>query len=228
MRPDRDEKILRHTGLYRLTFRRVLSELFFEGRTPGNVLGRLIAEGRIRARGGLPDRLCYYQLTLAEARSRGLPLARTRPPRPQAFQTHLGVLWFCFFNGSPYERRRLERDELDRLFPNAAPKGPHVVQGGPVPLVWRVHVTGPRTDDRALVKLLVRRFDRLRRDEALGPWVRSKRYAIAILAETEGRQRRLQEIIARHELTHRTPAVVEYCPGHWTAPAALRAQERRA
>lgn len=224
----RDEQILAHIGLYRLTFRRVLSVLFFEGRTPGNVLRRLLDEGRVQARGGLPDRLRYYQLTPTEARRRGLPIARSRPLKPQAFQTHLGVLWFCCMihpqQGTP--RRRLDREELRKLFGPGFPKGPHCLEGGERPCVWRVHATGTHTDDAALVKLLTRRTEALLKHETLGAWIRTRRYAVALLADTEGRWRRLLEVTTHHGLDRRTKVVVEYGPGHASAPAALRAAER--
>jgi len=223
----RDEQILAHIGLYRLTFRRVLSVLFFDGCTPGNVVQRLLAEGRIQARGGLPERLRYYQLTPTEARRRGLPIARSRPLKPQAFQSHLGVLWFaCIGSQKETPRRRLDRDALLKLFGPDFPKGPHCLEGGAKPCVWRVHVTGVRTDDTALVKLLKRRIEMLQKHETLGAWIRNRQYALALLADTEGRRRRLLEVTKNHGLDHRTKVVVEYCPSHASAPAALRAEKR--
>ena len=35
---NRDEKVLRHIGLYRLSLRTIISRLFFAGKDPGNVL----------------------------------------------------------------------------------------------------------------------------------------------------------------------------------------------
>jgi hypothetical protein len=220
----RDEKILTHVGLYRLSFRAVLSDMYFDGRTPANVLGRLMQQGRIRARSGLPERLSYYQLTPAEARRRGLPEARARPLGGQALQTHIGVLWFCWRSPDAY-RRRLDRQELRKHLDLECDNAPHCIQGGEEPVVWRIHVTGQRSNDATLVKHLVARLDGCPENSTIGSWIAAGRYAIAILAESEGRRLRLKEMIRRHGLKTRTRTTVEYAPSPQSLALAFREQQ---
>lgn len=221
---DRDEKILSHVGLYRLSFRAILSSHYFEGRTAANVIARLIRQGRLRPRSGLPERLTYYQLTPAEVRRRGLPEARARPLGGQALQTHIGVLWFCCRSLSAY-RRRLDRRELERHLGLRCASAPHCVEGGEQPVIWRLHVTGQRSHDATLVRHLRARLDELAQDSTLSSWLAARRYAIAILAESESRRSRLQEMIHHHGLHHRTRCTVGYCPSPGALAAALRAPE---
>ena len=100
----RDEEILRHLGLYRISIRPVLSRLFFAGRDPGNVLQRLRAAGLVQewpkrrasdagARAGFLTGLSYYQLTVAGALGR-VPLTRAAPLNTRALHKHFAVLWW--------------------------------------------------------------------------------------------------------------------------------------
>ncbi|MFA6043745.1 MAG: hypothetical protein WC718_02065 [Phycisphaerales bacterium] len=223
----RDERILAHIGLYRLTFRRVLSVLFFDGRTAGNIVQRLCAEGRIQARGGLPQRLFYYQLTLAEASRRGLPVARSRPPKPQAFHAHLAILWHCCMSPAHRQRRRLERHELEKLFGNRVPGGPHLIEAGPTPRVFRVQVVGPGTPARSAVRALRRRVEYVRRRPELRAWVHNRQYAFLLLTDTPGRCARIAEIAKRHAIPSRAQVEFAHVPDYRAAGAALRAAKPR-
>lgn len=224
---NRDERVLDHIGLYRISFRRVLSMLYFHGRTPGNVIHRLLAEGRIQARTGLPDHLRYYQLTPSEAAARGLPIARSRPPKPQALHTNLGILWNCCMTPGIHDRRRLEQVEMVKLFGERFPRGPHLMQAGPKPYVLRVRVLAPTTRTRTAVRLLRARIDRLRKHPTLGAWVRNNQYAFLLLVESDHQRTRLVEVIERHALKNRAHIIVAYAPSHASAGPALRAAERR-
>ncbi len=217
---DRDERILRHIGLYRITLRPVLSRLFFDGGNPGNVIQRLVAEGRIQARAGLPNRLSYYQLTVAEARARGLPEARARPPRGQALPAHLGTLWFCCVEGQG--RTRLEHNELRQLFGNRFPNGPHCIEGGSVPKIVRVHTITPRASLSTAVRMLGRRIERFRESTVLGAWVRNRQYCIAILADEPGRVERLRRSLHERGLNRRAEIEVWYAPSPAGLPAAVQ------
>jgi len=218
---ERDERILAHIGRYRITLRQVVSLAFFDGRNPGNVIQRLLDEGRITVRTGLPDRLSYYQLSLAEVRARGLPEARSRPFRPQALHAHLAALWFCCASADG-QRRRLENAELSKLFGGDPPKGPHCLAGGEVPRVYRLHCLGPDASARGVVRALKRRVERLREHTRLGPWMRNRQYALALLADSPVRVERLLEALDDHRVPRRAEIVVECAPSHRTLAAALR------
>lgn len=219
----RDERILHHVGLYRLSLRAILAKRFFDGRTAGNVIARLIEHGRLQGRPGLPERLSYYQLTAAEARRRGLPAARARPLGAQALHTHLGVLWFCCAHNTKTPRRRLDRRELAKHFDATLDNAPHCLEAGDDPVVWRVHVTSTRSNDLTLIKHLSARLVALSSTQAFGPWIEAGRYAVAILAESPGRRARLTETINRHGHPQRLRWTVEHAPSPNGLGAALRA-----
>lgn len=224
---ERDERILAHIGLYRVSFRSVISSLFFEGRTPGNVLHRLRAEGRIQSRSGLPNRVCYYQLTPTEAARRGLPVGRSRPPKPQALQTHLAVLWHCCVRPGGPQRRRLDTGDMATLFGPEWPGGVYVIEAGKQPRVFRVQVVGPNVRVGRFVKVLRRRIDRLRRDPLVGPWIRNRQFGFLLLTDSEAKCARAREVFERHAL--RSPTAVQLAFGSvdWTAGAAFRHPESR-
>lgn len=223
----RDDQILRHLALYRISFRVVLSRQFFGGRNPGNVITRLLAEGRIQSREGLPQRLRYYQLTAAEAARLGVPKGRTRAPKPQAFLTHIGVVWHCCVDTETRDRRRLDHEELVKLFGATPPKGVHVFQGGSVPRVLRVLVPGPATPAGTIMKAIRKRVEALRRHPTLSAWVRNHQYALLVLLEGESRRVRIQELIKTHGIDKRADIDLRYAPDHRTAADSLRRAERR-
>lgn len=216
----RDDRILQHIGLYRVTLRPILAHAFFEGRNPGNVIQRLVAEGRIQQRGGLPGRLSYYQLTIAEARARGLPEARARPPRGQAFAAHLGALWHCLI--SQTSRRRLENHELHQLFRVRVPGGPHCIEVGTNPKIVRLQNIAPQASLPTAVRMLRRRIERLRESTVLGPWVRNRQYCIAMLADDPGRVERLRRTLHEQGLTGRAEVEVWHAPSAAGLPSAFQ------
>ncbi len=198
---DRDERLLAHLGLYRVSTRPVLAMLFFGGRTPGNVLHRLIAEGRIVSRPGLPGRQRYYQLTHAEALRRGLPPDRGRPPGPQAMRAHLAILAHCCARPKGPSCRRLEDAELAALFGASAPRGTHVLEAGTSPRVLRVLVVGASVRVGRVHRVLRRHIQRVRTHPTLGAWVRNRQYGFLLLAESEAKAARLRAEVHRHDGT---------------------------
>jgi hypothetical protein len=221
----RDEQILRHLALYRISFRVVLSRRFFHGRTPGNVLTRLTREGRIQSRAGLPGRVRYYQLTTAQAERMGVPMGRARPPKPQAFLSHLAVLWHCCMDRQVRDRRRLDREEMAKLFGARPPRGVHVMQAGDSPRVYRALVPGAGRPARSVFKALRRRVLLTLKSQTLGPWVRNRHYAFLVLVVGESRRHRLMEFITRHGLSTRAVIELAPCPDHRTLADSIRHEE---
>jgi hypothetical protein len=221
---DRDELILNHIGVYRLSFRKVLERMFFDGRNCGNVVQRLLDAGRIQSRGGLPNRVSYYQLTPSETIARGLPVVRSRPLKSQASLHHMGVLWFCCMSAA--RRVRMEPEELEKFdagFP-LMPQAAHCIEGGSSPRIYRVEVVGPNTGVTGLINRLNARIHEALKHHILNQWVRTRRYAFAILAESGQRRKLIEAALARrsvHKLAH---IVVEYAPGHRTISEALNEQ----
>lgn len=213
----RDEQILGHLGLYRVSFRAVISFMFFQGGFPGNVLQRLRAEGRVTSRGGLRNRLRYYQLSVTEASARGLPVARGRPPKPQAFSLHVATLWYCSVAPGGSLRRRLDTPELVHLFGVNTPKGAHVLDSNGPPKVVRVIAVAPHTPARSIARALRKRILRLDAHPELGMWVRDKRYAFAIITSSEAKRARLAYLVQRYGKSSRAEIRVECAPQCWTS-----------
>src|SRR3954467_6679377 len=103
---ERGDKILRHIGKYGRSIRPVIEKLFCAGGTSDHILSRLIKEKRIVSHAGIPGGLCYYQLSLSEARARSVPEHRSRPKKGAALRQALQVLCFCCM--SEKNRNRLE------------------------------------------------------------------------------------------------------------------------
>lgn len=223
----RDEQILTHLGLYRLSFRVAIAALFFGGGSPGNVLQRLRMEGRIISRGGLRNRVRYYQLSPTEAAARGVPLVRSRPPKPQAFYSHQATLWYCSVVIGGPNRRRLEPEELVTLFGPRIPKGPHVFESGPEPKVIRVIAVAPQTPARTAVRALRKRIRRLSRIPDLDVWIRKRHYTFVLVTDSEPKRARLAQLVNKHGITDRTETRTAYAPREWTSGTLLPSSERR-
>src|SRR6478672_11983998 len=105
----RDEAIEKHIGENVLSIRAVIEAQFFKGKSSDHVLNRLVNQGKIQCRDGLPGGLSYYQLSKAEAQTLGFPEHRSRPRRSRALREALAVLWFCCM--SEPSRRRIDRQD---------------------------------------------------------------------------------------------------------------------
>ncbi|MCC6763351.1 MAG: hypothetical protein IT293_01700 [Deltaproteobacteria bacterium] len=196
-RPGRDERLLAHLGLYHVSLRPILERLFFDGADARNVLGRLAAAGRIRSRPLRGGPLRLYQLTAAEAATRGLP-HRAHPLGSRALAEALAVLWFAACD-EPL-RYRLERPELEALLGTEPPHGPHVVEPGEPPRVYRVYVPGPQTRTTVIVKTLARYAGALTANEILASWMKNRLYAVAVLLDEGQRRMRVDTVLRRTSL----------------------------
>lgn len=224
---DRDDCILAHIGLYHLSLRPIIEELFFDGRNCGNVVQRLLAEKYLQARDGLPGRLSYYQLSRAEASRRGLPESRSRGPQNQAIHTALAVLWFCTMAGR--NRHRLEPADVERVFPQSAPIGIHCIERhDTIYRLIRMKVTDPASDDASLLRSLRKSVFETADLPGLRPWMQTGRYCFAILTETETRVQRIRELIqADEQLAEVAKFIVEQAPGVRTLNQALHERQPR-
>lgn len=211
--PSRDDRILRHIARYRVSTREAISKRFFEGGNPGNVIQRLLREGRIVSRRGLPDNARFYQIAPKEAIARGVPLNRAKPFGPAALATHLTLLWYCALHPDGIDRGRMERSDLREFFEERAPTGDHCVEWTePIrivnPLVPRL-TTPPR-------KVIARVAERAETSAAI-PRVRSLsasgQYAVAVLACSDVQIERYKEALHRHERTRPIPVRVDFSGG---------------
>lgn len=206
----RDNDILHHVGLYRVSLRYVIEQLFFEGGNCGNVIQRLLNQKRLQSVPGLHGSLRYYQLTLSEARQRNLPQDRGRALGPRALASHMALLWYCFRADVP--RRRLEHTELARLFEDLDSGCPHVAEAGARPCVLRVHVVSPKTRTADIIKRLRVEVEADSRTETLTEWVASRRYAYALLVTSRPRADALNRAVHRVDLGKRAQVRCDYVP----------------
>lgn len=217
----RDEKILEHLGRYRISLRPILERLFFEGRTSGNVMQRLLKAGRVHSREGLPNRIRYYQLSASEARKRSVPTGRTEPFAAQALNVHLGVLWFCCIEKPSCHR--IEEKTLKGQF-EKPPRGPLCVERSSdgSHRLWHIRVATADTEDTNLVRALRTDItDAVANRELVDP-ITSGQFGFVVLVDTEARKHALANSLADNESL--TPASIEvhFAPSHETLPVALK------
>ena len=222
---ERDLKILKHIGLYTISVRPVLEHLFFDGGNSDNTLQRLRREGRLQVRPrGLPGGYSYYQLSAKQARDLRIPDARRRAGGIGPLPLHrlLSVLWYCCMGTK--RRYRLEHHQLREHFGDAPLQGPHCAYY-PSPskaCIYRIYVPGSTTrSDRRLVHVVQQDFRRAR--SSLLEWTRNRRYGAAILVETRGRKRALDERINRVRLRELAEIRVDIAPGPTTLKRAIDA-----
>ncbi|MBN2562356.1 MAG: hypothetical protein JXQ75_15635 [Phycisphaerae bacterium] len=221
----RDDDILDHIGLYRISFRFIIERLFFQGGNCGNVVQRLMKQKRIQSVDGLPGSLAYYQLTLGEARRRSLPQDRGRALGPRALATHLAILWFCSL--APVPRRRLGENELSQLFGEKPSGCPHVAQAGAKPRVYRIHVVSSRTRAADVIKRLRAEIDAAIQSRQLNSWAGSGRYAFALLTDTASRAQAFTRAVQRAKLDQRVRIVCEGVPSPLTIQDAIHDTRER-
>ena len=206
----RDDKILRHIGLYRVSLRYIIERLFFESGNSGNVLQRLMNQKRIQSRTDLRGSLAYYQLTLTEARSRCLPQDRGRAFGPRALTTHLAILWFCGLASA--WRRRLEDAELHKTIGDIPSGAPHVAQAGSQPCIFRVHVISSQTRVADVMKRLRAEMCAAADSNTLYQWINAKRYGFALLTDNSSRAEALRGAVQRADLWQKARILCEHTP----------------
>lgn len=218
---ERDEKILDHIGRYRVSLRRVIAQHFFNGGNCGNVLQQLLESKRIVSHAGLGGPLRYYQLTLGEARHRGLPQDRGRRLGPRALETHLTLLWFCCVEQTP--RQRLEANELERLF-GMRPAGPqHVADPGPPQVIRRVQLVSTRVRPADILKRLRSDVGIALANPALADWVQGRRYGFTLLMNSAASVSRVRERVRRDPIATTARIDIRYVPSPTSMPQELRA-----
>lgn len=194
---DRDREILHHTGLYRVTLRPVLAKLFFNGGDPDKVLLRLRNEGYLRPAVDFQG-ISLYQLTKKGASAVGLPEDRARRFREQALYKHLGLLLFCFDEGS--KRVRLEDGDLESLFGEKIPDGTHCVDSldGKI-VIDNVYVPGPQTSIRAVVRRVRDSIHASDQNPVLRQYVDDRRYRYVVLVEHDSKREALMKAFRKPE-----------------------------
>ena len=162
---NRDEQIIEHIVLYRISIRPVLRRLFFTtDASMDNVLQRLMKQNRIQPPGtakgsgkkkpAIDGGFSYYAPTPEECKRRNIPLERqdrTTGPLHQA----LAVLWFCCM--TPVRRARMEKDDFAELFPDIPSNDPHCIEERDEAFTsYRVYVPGSTAGTEYVLKTKLR------------------------------------------------------------------------
>ena len=228
---NRDEEIIEHIVLYRISIRPVLRRLSFfpTDASMENVLQRLMKEKRIQSVGSKDGKapidggFSYYAPTPQECKRRNIPKERqdrTTGPLHQA----LAVLWFCCM--TPVRRARMEREDFAELFPDISSNDPHCIEErDEVATLYRVYVPGSTSGTKYVLKQQLQEdVQKLAEHPEARKLLLSKEFAFAILVEDPGRQRKLIADLAKIQptLPCQPHIIVELAPGPTTLKTALK------
>jgi hypothetical protein len=221
---DRDEKILRHVGLYYISLRVTLEKLFFGGNKTacGNVITRLTNQKRLVARPrAFPGGVSYYQLPESEAKRIGVPDYRAKAPAGQALPEKLSTLWFCCM--SEKRRTRIEKNKLEEIFGVQPFSGPHCYETDEQTRAYRIYRIFPvNADDEYLIRNVTQHLDTVT-ERGCRDWLRTGAYGIAVLAETETRKQKLERDLKEKGLSDTVTSVVAVVPSPNTLKEAINA-----
>jgi hypothetical protein len=217
--PSRYEAIVEHLGRYRLSIRRVIEHLFFEGKSCSDVLSRLIEQQRVQDRSAqkgqafFHGRVSYYQLTPREA-------ARHQPSFPRnraglfeeyALLKHFSVLWFCCMG--PQRRQRLEPEEVHEVCGVKVPRqGAYCINLTDPLRLYSVYVPGNTIGDTRLLKKVREDVETGLHQEQLSSWITDHHYAFAVLVQNRERQKGLEEKFTSLRADTRAHILVETVP----------------
>lgn len=219
---DRDEKILRHIGLYYITLRTTLERVFFDGKKTacGNVITRLTKQERVVSRErAFPGGLSYYQLAEAQAKELGIPEYRAKAPAGQSLPEKLSVLWFCCMGET--KRRRIEKEKLKEIFSGETFPGPHCFErDSKEQRLYRIF--SPSADDEYLFRQVRDHLD-LVQERGAYDWLKTRTYGVALLCETETRREKLEREFREKGLSDRTHHIIEVVPSPNTLKEAINA-----
>lgn len=219
---EKDERIIKHIGLYRLSLRVVLTKLFFDGNEDacGNAIQRLLNEERIQFVKGLSGGFSYYRLTGKEAAAQVLQ-GRERELGDRALPDALSVLWFCCMGKKP--RHRLERANIERLLGDQFAKTVHCIEkgsDGEKTRIYRVFTPAPDTKLSYVVGNQITKHLELAMTlppaagEQIGPaeMIQTRAYAVAVIVDNKSRREKLDELIDRKGLRKDARIIVEIAP----------------
>lgn len=228
---ERNLRVLRHIGRYRLTLRETLSRLFLDGREAGNLVQHLRAEGLVRARSrrdgeGLPKGISYYQLTAKGTRAAGFKdESRARPLAQAELHKALSVLWFCCMRKQ--RRDRLEGDELARLF--GLEELPAPLRGHPHcrdlnwkhPVLHQAYVPSPSALLENVARGVSRRINKARAEPCLQSLLANRSYGILVLIDEPGRRKAIKERLGQLHLHEAARVTLAQAPSPQTLADAL-------
>jgi len=225
---ERDRLILAHIGRHRLSFKEIISHLFFGDADPQKALDRLREGGLIEIQKGFAGNRSAYRLSPRGAATVSLNRRRGEPLGSESLPTHLAILAFCFLKRRP--RILLEQDDLTGIFDKAKPSARYhcLEYGSQVKRVYHVSAPGPSTKPEEIVQGTRRWVADCLRTRELRPWINYKLYAQAILVDNLERQNEIARSIERAEYVEGKPlvgaaqVVVEVVAGFESLEESLR------
>lgn len=219
---ERDDKIAKHIGNFVVSTRVAIERLFFENSaTCDNVLNRMIKEKRIVSEAGIPGGLCYYRLSLSEAKSLGIPEHRAKAKKGRALREALQVLWFCCLSGRT--RTRLKQKKVKEAFGEGKGSGkPHCAEAGEQSsIIYRIYAPGPNSRDDYLLKELLNHYEAGMASAQTRGWIEDQALGFAVLVETPERRDKLLRLIKKQG-PHNIRVLVEVVPGLSKLASAVR------
>lgn len=198
MLSNRDQSILEHIGLYRVSIRRAISKACMGGRDCGSVIHDLCERGFLSKAQVLAQRRTCYRLTRKATEYLGLPESVAREDAGQALHINLAILWHCVLTELPpgEERRRLSQVELESFFPERTPDAPHTINAiDGRHRIMRIYVPGAGTKTKAIKGWVRQVLESSAAHPALHEWQERRQYGFAILVHTEGRRARLSKLL---------------------------------
>jgi len=220
----RDERILKHVALYRVSIRAVIEHLFFDGKSCDDVINRLVTKEKALTVEKLANRISYYRLSLTAARTRGVQENRARPQGVQtrSLRRTLAMLWFCCMEEKI--RYRMERNVLTQFFGDSHGLGvPHCWEptDNNSKLIYRVYTPGPNTPPDDVVRTLRVDAERAIADPKMARFVLPRLYMFAVLVEHPDRKTVLLEQLKRSTALP-VPVRIEVVPSIHDLADAIR------
>lgn len=210
---ERERNVLLHLGRYRLSFKEVVSHLYFDGADPQKTLDKLRGEGYIETYKGFQGNRSSYRLARAGADALQISPRRADALGSEALPTFLAIFSFCLLKGRP--RILLDKAETDELFEGSPPGGRYhcLEHSKKRTCLYHVYVPGATTKPDGVVGSTRSHVSDVLSKPHLRRWVRHDLYIHVILVETEQRKteilRTLKKTVDDHDRPLRESAAMQ-------------------
>ncbi|MDZ4656137.1 MAG: hypothetical protein SH868_01020 [Bythopirellula sp.] len=221
----RDDCVLRMTACYRILLPRCAAAALANHKPLTHALNRLTDDGSlIRHERLLPGGLTVYTLSPSTAARLGLPRERAELPTAAALDTAIAVQVFCHLGRGA--RFRLTADEVDELFPKAAPNNvPFVISGelGSV-AIFRAVLVADRAPADA-IRYLRTLIEQAERHKTLASELANRHLGFALLASSPQHVAALEKSLARSGLLSRAAVIIDVGPDAEHLALSLKAKQ---
>lgn len=220
----RDDCVLRMTACHRILLPRCAAAALTDHKPLTHALNRLTDDGSlVRHERLLPGGLTIYTLSPTSATRLGLPRERAELPTAAALDAAIAVQVFCHLGRRA--RFRLTADEVDGIFPKAAPNNvPFVISGelGSV-AIFRALLVADRSPAEA-IRYLRTLIEQAERHKTLASELAERQLGFALLASTPQQVAALEKSLNRSGLLQRAAVIIDIGPDAEHLAAALKAQ----